>query len=604
MTHPLAEVLRQHLLRWRGGWVTKLTPELQLALGQIEETDIRRAAATLLHGPAICAAGRDRSIVRIADGWKFCGNGRVCPCFMEHFLATSEATNFAKRGVANAAQAADVKEKIRDTCLDRYGVPNTGSLVSRRETAEATNLVRYGAKNVFASDEIKAVIRDKTQLNHGVDHISHSPEHQVRMRAGVRATWGVSNVARHPVVQAKIQATNLLRYGGVAPACSPVVRHKMKQTMEQRFGGHIAQLHILPQHRIIDQTDFARRFTGRRAGDIAAETGYDPSLIHRYAYRWNIELDYTGGDHRAAENAFADCLAREIMPPERNVDILIPEGKDNDRRCWQQIDNYFPTHRLGVEFGGAIWHSEAFGRDRAYHAKKRLMALRQNITLLQVFEDEWIDHPEAVIATIRHRLGLTTHKTYARSCVLGPISHHEAAGFYDIHHVFGRASATVHLGLRSQHDLVACMSFTERTSAGWELVRYASKNSVVGGASRLLCAFERMYNWQTIKSFVDLRWSMGALYTILGFTVEKEIAPDYMYVIANRRIHKFNLRKSSKRFAKYVGTGMTERQMAIAEQIPRVYDAGKWRVVKCNPAFQDMPPDKKKPRGRKAPRGV
>lgn len=601
MSNPLTELLRQHLLRWRGGWIGKLTPELQLALSQIAETDIRRAAATLLHGPAICAAGRVRSIVRITDGWKFCGNGRACPCFMKHFLAASEATNRTKRSVVNAAQAMDVKAKMRVTCMDRYGVPNTGLLVSRREKAKATNLARYGTENVFASDEIKAIIREKTRLNHNVDHISHSPEHQARMRDGVRAALGVSNVAQHPAVQAKIRATNMTRYGGVAPACSSTVRQKMRHTMDQQLGGHVAHLHILPEHRILSKNDFAQRFTGRRASDIAVETGYHPSIIHRYANQWDIKLDHTGGDYRNAENAFAECLAREVMTPERNVNILIPKGKEYDRRCWQQIDNYFPTHRLGIEFSGAFWHSEACGKDRNYHAKKRSMALDQHITLLQIFEDEWIDHPVAVIATIKHRLGLTTKKTYARSCDLAQINHHEAAEFYEIHHVYGHVSATIHLGLRSKHGLMACMSFTERTSACWELVRYATKDSVVGGASRLLRAFERMCNWHIIKSFVDLRWSTGALYETLGFTIDKQIAPDYMYVIGNRRIHKFNLRKSSKRFAKYLETDMTERQMAIAEQIPRVYDAGKWRVVKQNPAFHAGGTGQKKPRGRKNP---
>ena len=559
VAHPLAEELKAHLLHWRGHWIKKLTPELRQALDQMNETDPKRAATLLLHGPAICAEGRERPFHRINEGWQFCATNSKCPCFMRHFHSTAEATNLAKRGVKNAAQCAEVKQKMRDTCQDRYGVDTTGELVSRRLKAEATNLERYGAKNVFASEQIKAEIREKVRLDHGVDHISQLPAHRERMRAGVRETFGVDNVGQHPAIRAKITATCRTRYGGVAPASSPQVREKMAASMEQRFGGLFQNLHILPEHRIIDKADFERRFAGRR---------------------WNVALDFSGGD-RLAECEFSACLAREIMPPERNCNILEPLGWSGDRRTLLQIDNYFPTYRIGVEFCGGFFHSDYYGRPADYHAKKHDAAMRQGIFLFQVFEDEFIDHPEAVIATIKHRFGLTEIRTFARSLAVVTVSYHEACDFYNRFHVFGEVRATVHLGLRSDdHTLMACMSFIKRKPGLWELSRFATRGAVVGGASRLLRAFERTHDWQTIKSFVDLRWSTGGLYETLGFTFEEREAPQYSYVIGNRRFHKFNLRKSSKRFRKYLGTGMSERDMAIAENIPRVYDAGKWRVVK------------------------
>lgn len=131
--------------------------------------------------------------------------------------------------------------------------------------------------------------------------------------------------------------------------------------------------------------------------------------------------------------------------------------------------------------------------------------------------------------------------------------------------------------------MVAVMSFTRRKTRRWEMVRYASCDLVMGGASKLLAAFEQREEWDEITSFVDLRWSDGDLYQTLGFTVDRTYGPDYCYVIGSRRVHKFNLRKSAKRFAKYKGSGMTERQMAEAEGIPRIYDAGKLRVIRRRP---------------------
>ncbi len=125
------------------------------------------------------------------------------------------------------------------------------------------------------------------------------------------------------------------------------------------------------------------------------------------------------------------------------------------------------------------------------------------------------------------------------------------------------------------------MAFTRRSRAesSWEMVRYATSVAVPGGASRLLARFEREQEWEEIKSFVDLRWGDGGVYPLLGFERDEEIPPDYAYVIGARRVHKFNLRKSSRRFAKFDPV-MSERQMAEALNIPRVYDAGKIRVRK------------------------
>jgi hypothetical protein len=578
--HPQAETLRRHLLQWRGHWIKKLTQELQQALDACGETDLRRAATVVLHGPARCPAGRVRSVVRIADGWQFCGKDKTCSCFMAHFTATSAATNLAKRGVRNAAQSQDVKDRMRATCMERFGVPLSGLSVERREKAEATNLARYGTKNAFASETIRHALRERTRAEYGVDHISQLPSHQDRMRDGVRAAYGVDNVAQHPEVRAKIAATNLVRYGGVAPSADETVRQKTRQTNTERWGGHFTQHHIAPEHRIRGEVDFAGRFAGQRANDIAHATGYHPSSIHRYAHCWNVELDHSGGDHRQAERDFANRLIEHGMTPERNRRLLLPVNHTDDRRYWKEIDFYFPTQRLGIEFNGGYWHSDACGRDCNYHAEKRAAALRQNITLIQIFQDEWIAHPEAVLSAIKHRMGLTVGKTYARVCDLDTIAHNEAADFYNRCHVFGKVSATVHLGLRHNGVLAACMSFTKRQPLTWELVRYATQNSVVGGASRLLRAFEREYQWETIISFADLRWSEGKLYEILGFQLDKYCRPDYAYVIGDRRVHKFNLRKSSKRFQKYAGSGMTEREMAEAEHIPRIYDAGKFRMIK------------------------
>lgn len=65
-----------------------------------------------------------------------------------------------------------------------------------------------------------------------------------------------------------------------------------------------------------------------------------------------------------------------------------------------------------------------------------------------------------------------------------------------------------------------------------------------------------------------------------GFESKQFLPPDYKYVVAGRRVHKFNYRK--ERFKSdpnlYYEEGLTEEELAEENGLIRVYDAGniKW----------------------------
>ena len=66
-----------------------------------------------------------------------------------------------------------------------------------------------------------------------------------------------------------------------------------------------------------------------------------------------------------------------------------------------------------------------------------------------------------------------------------------------------------------------------------------------------------------------------------GWINDGELPPDYRYVVDGQRVHKFNYRL--KRFREdaeleYV-EGLTERELADLNGIPRIWDAGKTRYV-------------------------
>ena len=83
----------------------------------------------------------------------------------------------------------------------------------------------------------------------------------------------------------------------------------------------------------------------------------------------------------------------------------------------REIDVYIPSLNLGIEYNGLHWHSERLGKDKNYHLDKLNKCNEQGIKLIQIFEDEWINHREICESKLKQICGLNTNpKIFARTC--------------------------------------------------------------------------------------------------------------------------------------------------------------------------------------------
>ncbi|QJT71410.1 hypothetical protein GR28A_00122 [Vibrio phage vB_VcorM_GR28A] len=127
--------------------------------------------------------------------------------------------------------------------------------------------------------------------------------------------------------------------------------------------------------------------------------------------------------------------------------------------------------------------------DRGYH-------------LIQLWEDEVTDVSKTT-SKLRHMLGLSGTKHYARKCHVVASSLKAVQGLLERVHIQGttpRATATY--SLMSGKEIVAAMVFTKRTESEYELARFAS-DSCVGAFGKLLKEFRKEYPNVTIVSFGD-----------------------------------------------------------------------------------------------------
>lgn len=257
-----------------------------------------------------------------------------------------------------------------------------------------------------------------------------------------------------------------------------------------------------------------------------------------------------------------------------------------------EIDIFIPQNQIGIEYNGLYWHSEIF-KDKNYHINKFNLAENNNIHLIQIFADEWLNKKEIVKSRLLNLIGLTPHKIYARKCKIKEITNNKIKNkFLNDNHIQGECKSKIKLGLYHNDELVSIMTFGKpRKSIGkkkiikeneWELVRFCNKinTNVIGAASKLLKYFINNYNPNNIFSFADNRWSKtnNNLYTKLGFNLISKSTPGYWYTKNfTERIHRYNFNKGKLQKLGFDTNNKTEHEIMNEIKYFQVWDCGTTR---------------------------
>jgi G:T-mismatch repair DNA endonuclease (very short patch repair protein) len=279
-------------------------------------------------------------------------------------------------------------------------------------------------------------------------------------------------------------------------------------------------------------------------------------------------------------------------------DLLVALGFNvsrNDRRTLkgQELDVFIPERMFAVELNGVYWHSEAAGKGKDYHKAKFDAAKSVGIQLVQVWEDDWRDRKPVVVRALAHKLGVTrelavlfpefagsVERISGRKTSVVVVNTGQAKMFLDENHIQGFASGSYYVGLQDSAGVLQALIVLKREAGNvLNIVRYATAGSVMGGFTKLLAYATKTYEPDSFVTFADHTISDGGLYEGSGFVADKLLAPDYMYVVRGERKHKFGYRL--KRFREdpllLWEDGLSERQLALLNKIPRIWDAGKTR---------------------------
>lgn len=336
----------------------------------------------------------------------------------------------------------------------------------------------------------------------------------------------------------------------------------------------------------------------KRADEVKANSSYR-AIWNCGKHEWSAKV----ADRTYYNTGCPECVAKTFMskPEIELYNFLTKLGfvvEQTNRKVLgkgKEIDLYLPDLKFGIEYNGLYWHDENH-KPQNYHYDKFVAAKNAGIQLLQVWEDDWQSRKQIILRALAHKLNrtgklieiypelkLAATKVFARKTQVAVLSTEQARSFLQSNHVQGFSSGSYYLGLNdSNKNLRAVVVLRRERNEVLNIVRYATHGTVVGGFTKLLKYAERTYSPEKFITFADHTVSDGGLYESNGFVADKELAPDYMYVVQGERKHKFGYRL--KRFRNdpelKFQEGLTERELAALNNLPRIWDAGKTRYVK------------------------
>lgn len=475
------------------------------------------------------------------------------------FKSKSKETCKNKYGVENAFQLEEFKDKQKQTLIDKYGVDNCSKIDDVKQKKIDTSRERYGTDYPWQTKDVRDKVKNTIHKLYGreYDNISSVPEIKIKRIATFQSRYCVDNPNDVRIVDENIDDENIGRdyYNRICRVvkkkniCEPTESYKFRGfsydyewkclKCNKEFTCNISDPNYLPGHNECFGKSELNRF-----------------YINSSKYEYEL--------YEFCKPYFEDV--------ELNVRGVIGNN---------EIDIYIPSIELGIEFNGLYWHGEiSANRDYKYHLNKYNMCKEQGISVINIFEDEWIHKKDIVKSILLSKFGKIENRIYARKCTIVNPEFKQIKQFLTDNHIQGYINSSVVYGLQYNDELVSILTFSKarfNDSYVWEITRFCNKinTTVIGGFSKLLKMFIESHKG-TILTYADVRYSEGNLYKQNGFTFVKHAKPNYFYTDDHAK------RYSRNRFQKHklkdilciYDPNLTEWENMQLNGYDRIWDCG------------------------------
>jgi len=299
-----------------------------------------------------------------------------------------------------SAQSEEAKEKMKSTCLERYGVEYASQSEEIKEKSKKTCLEKYGVEHIMLDEIIKSKKMNSTKQNNTLKYGFESTLSVQKIREKIKNTlklkYNTEIIWEIPGVKDKIKSTMLERYGVEHPMFNIEVKEKIKNTCLERYGVEYAsQSHIL-NFKDLNIDFLLEKFTQNNKFLIEDATKYfnvSEQMFHPSRSKFNLPPN-KHNKHKTQQEIYS--WIKSIT----NEEVLF-----NDRKIIspKELDIVIPSKKLAIEYNGLMFHS--FGKSKYSmfnnshleekqkynHLRKTQEAEENGYCLLHIFENEWLN---------------------------------------------------------------------------------------------------------------------------------------------------------------------------------------------------------------------
>lgn len=205
-----------------------------------------------------------------------------------------------------------------------------------------------------------------------------------------------------------------------------------------------------------------------------------------------------------------------------------------------EIDIYIPSLKIGIEYNGLKWHSDEFKPNNLYHLNKLEMCSEKGVELIQIFEDEYVKHKDAVLN--RFEYILLPHNPSINYEILkcNIVSEETASLFTNKFNTEAFKPSVSYVGCYLNDEIIGVMLLAH--SENGIIITQFSENSTDNHDiifKSLFYFVKETFKTTEIVIYADRRWlssNEASLYESLGFKKAEILNPTFKYIVNNERV--------------------------------------------------------------------
>jgi hypothetical protein len=249
-----------------------------------------------------------------------------------------------------------------------------------------------------------------------------------------------------------------------------------------------------------------------------------------------------------------------------------------------KCDFYSKDRSIAIDFSSDYDVSSEFvSRNYLWDKCKKLSKI--GVSLIRIFEYEWISNKDKIVDFINRRL-CDLDTIGARECNVIELDTNSCRNFENLYHIQGSNVSSVRIGLTYKSQLVGEMTFgLSRFSYDYEyeMIRLTYGDiRIIGGTEKMLRYFINNYEPKSIVTFCDRSKFDGKVYERVGFRFNAHSQANYKWVSYNDGVTVFNriaVQKHKLIEQGYSDYGETEYEIMSNRGFIKVYDCGNDKYI-------------------------